>query len=86
VDTLPYRKGLLDYNVTKGEIKHYYGFTFALGGIFSIKGEDFEIVGGFPNFWAWGYEDNLLQRRVLASNKNIDRTQFYPIMDKNILN
>ena len=37
-----------------------------------------------PNFWAWGFEDNELQKRALAANLIIDRSNFYPIMDKNI--
>jgi hypothetical protein len=84
VDTMPFTKNFLNYETTFGNVKHFYGFTFALGGIVSIKGADFEKVGGYPNFWAWGYEDNLLQTRVLDAKLHIDRTQYYPIMDKNI--
>uniref|UniRef100_A0A6C0I654 Uncharacterized protein n=1 Tax=viral metagenome TaxID=1070528 RepID=A0A6C0I654_9ZZZZ len=84
VDTMPFTKNFLDYETTVNNVKHFYGYTFTLGGIVSIKGGDFEKVGGFPNFWAWGYEDNALQRRVLAANMVIDRSQFYPFMDKNI--
>lgn len=84
VDTMPFTKNFLQYETTRGNVKHFYGFTFALGGIVSIKGADFERTGGYPNFWAWGFEDNLLQTRVKDANLVIDRSQYYPIMDKNI--
>ena len=85
VDTMPYTKTLLNYNTTTGIVKHFYGYTFTLGGIVSIKGSDFEKTNGFPNYWAWGYEDNAFQNRVLQSGLSIDRSNFFPIMDKNIL-
>ena len=85
VDTMPFSKKFLDYETQQGVVKHFYGYDFALGGIVSLKGSDYEKVLGFPNFWAWGFEDNLLQRRVLAAGLTIDRNQFYPIMDKNII-
>ena len=84
VDTMPYTKNFLNYETTVGTAKHFYGYDFSLGGIVSIKGADFERILGYPNFWAWGFEDNLLQQRVLEANLKIDRSQFYPIMDKNI--
>lgn len=79
VDTLPRTKNTLDYKTTNGIVKHFYGFKHALGGIVSIMAHDFEIINGFPNFWAWGYEDNILHDRVLQYGIVIDRTQFYPI-------
>ena len=85
VDTMPYTKNFLNYNTTHGVVKHFYGYKFALGGIVSIKAGDFEKTNGFPNFWAWGYEDNLLKKRVEASGLRISYDQFYPIHDKNIL-
>jgi hypothetical protein len=85
VDTMPYNKNFLNYETTSGKIKHFYGYTFALGGIVSITGEDFERVNGFPNYWSWGYEDNLLNIRIRDAGLEIDRSQFYPIMDKNIM-
>ena len=85
VDTMPYTTGFLNYDTKPGTIKHFYGFKFALGGIVSITGGDFEKLNGFPNLWGWGYEDNTLNARALRNNLIIDRSQFYPILDKNIL-
>jgi len=85
VDTMPPTKNLIDYNTLSGVIKHFYGQTNTLGGIVSIKGEDFEKTQGYPNFWAWGYEDNLLQYRAIQSGLTIDRSQFFKTGDTNIL-
>jgi len=85
IDVMPYSKNFLNYDTFMNNVKHFYGFTYTLGGIVSIKAGDFERINGFPNFWAWGYEDNMLQKRVLNSKMNIDRNQFYPVMDKNIM-
>lgn len=86
VDTIPYKKGIVDYKTTKGVIKHFYGFRHALGGFFSITGEDFQQLNGFPNNWGWGFEDNTLQKRV-DNNKNItvDRTTFWEIGNTHII-
>jgi hypothetical protein len=85
VDIMPLNKNFIDYKTTRGVIKHFYGFTFTLGGIVSITGADFEAINGFPNFWAWGYEDNALQHRAIRKGIHIDRSRFYPIMDKNFI-
>jgi len=85
VDIMPYTKNFLKYDTTIGKIKHFYGYTFTLGGIVSVKGADFEKMNGFPNYWSWGYEDNALQHRAKLAGIQIDRSQFYPILDKNIL-
>tara|TARA_B110000091_G_C13802400_1_gene470856 strand:+ start:731 stop:1528 length:798 start_codon:yes stop_codon:yes gene_type:complete len=85
VDTMPYTKNFLDYDTTHGNVKHFYGFNYTLGGIVSIKGDDYEKTNGFPNLWAWGFEDNMFNDRAIARGLHIDRSVFYPIMDKNIL-
>jgi hypothetical protein len=83
VDCFPVRKELLNYYTSMGVIKHFYGFNYTLGGIFSITGADFERLNGFPNFWGWGYEDNMMQKRAEKGRLIIDRTNFFKINDIN---
>lgn len=84
VDTIPFNK-IFDYETTHGIIKHYYGFKYALGGIVVMKGVDFEKTNGFPCFWGWGMEDNVLQKRCIAAGLVIDRSIFYNIGSPEIL-
>jgi hypothetical protein len=85
IDTMPGKKNMWDFKTTNGIIKHFYGFTYALGGILSITGGDFEKMNGFPNFWGWGYEDNCLQTRALKLGFKIDRSIFYKFGEKDVL-
>jgi len=85
IDTLPYKKGLLDYTLKPNEIKHYYGFKRCLSSLFAIRGVDFERINGFPSFWNWGWEDTLLYDRALAANIHINREQYYDYGDSRIL-
>ena len=84
VDTMPFNK-IFDYTTTQGSVQHLYGFPFALGGIVIFKGADFEKINGYPNYWGWGMEDNILQQRCIKNNIIIDRHQFYPLGDQHIL-
>ena len=85
VDTIPNFKGLItDYSTVEGVIKHFYGYKFTLGGIVSINANDFERINGYPNYWAWGYEDNMLYNRAVSDGITIDRSIFYKIDDLRI--
>lgn len=84
IDTIPFAP-IFDFETIPGVVKHFYGFKYALGGIVALKGSDFEASNGYPNFWGWGMEDNVLQSRCEKIGLNIDRTQFYPIGSPNIL-
>jgi len=84
VDTIPFYK-IFDYETTHGIVKHYYGFKYALGGIVVMKGNDFEKTNGYPGFWGWGMEDNVLQQRCEFIGLKIDRNIFYNIGSPEIL-
>jgi hypothetical protein len=80
IDTYPIDNTIIpNYITSRGIVKHFYGFPFALHSIFCITGYDFESVNGFPNFWSWGYEDNMMYERVVRNNIYVDRSIFYPI-------
>jgi len=84
VDTIPFSK-IFDYETTQGVVKHYYGFKYTLGGIVVMKGADFERTNGFPCFWGWGMEDNVLQKRCDHIGLVTDRSVFYNIGSPEIL-
>ena len=84
IDTIPFAS-IFDYETVSGIVKHFYGFNYALGGIVALNGYDFERINGFPNFWGWGMEDNVLQKRCEKIGLKIDRSQFFPIGNPNIL-
>jgi len=84
VDTIPFNK-IFNYSTQIGVVKHFYGFKYALGGIVIIKGSDFEKLNGYPCYWGWGMEDNVLQKRCDRANLKIDRSTFYEIGSPEIL-
>ena len=84
IDTIPF-SNVFDYRTISGIVKHFYGFKYALGGIVAITGKDFDKTNGFPNFWGWGMEDNVLQKRCETAGLIINRDQFFPIGSPDIL-
>ena len=84
LDTIPFNR-IFEYETTQGIVKHYYGFDHSLGGIVVMKGCDFELINGYPNFWSWGFEDACLQKRCLNAKLVIDRSNFYKIGSPEIL-
>jgi hypothetical protein len=87
IDQYPKPDVMFPYKTTQGVVTHYYGFVNTLGGAVAIKGSDFYKTKGYCNFWSWGYEDNVLQNRVLAQKLTIDRSIFYKVTDmKHLIN
>jgi hypothetical protein len=84
IDTVPFST-IFDFETEFGIVKHFYGFKYALGGIIAIKGLDFENTNGYSNFWGWGMEDNVLQKRCEKIGLYIDRSQFFPIGSPEII-
>lgn len=84
VDTMPFDK-IFVYDTDYEVVTHLYGFNFALGGIVIFKGCDFEKINGYPNYWGWGMEDNVLQNRCLKHGLQINRSQFVSIGCQDVL-
>ena len=76
VDTMPKTKYQFSYNTDTNYVNHFYGYPQTLGGIFAIKGRDFERLNGFPNIWTWGLEDNSFKQRCDKHAIQINRKEF----------
>ena len=84
IDYLPYKK-MFNYDTLQGVVTHFYGLKPAFGGIWAIKGIDFEKIGGFPNYWAWGFEDNKIRSEWIKSGGKINYDQFVEYTDARIV-
>jgi len=78
LDNLIGEKNIVEFTTKRNEVNHIYGNYKGsnLGGIFVMKGSDYEKSGGYPNFWGWGWEDTLLGRRCREANLTIIRNKF----------
>ena len=76
---------MFSYDTSQGEVTHFYGLKPAFGGIWAIKGIDFEKIGGFPNYWAWGFEDNKIRSKWIKSGGKINYDQFVEYTDSRIV-
>jgi hypothetical protein len=78
LDNLVGKKNLVEFTTKNNEVNHIYGNYQEnnLGGIFVMKGADYEKSGGYPNFWGWGSEDELLGYRCRDANLTIVRNMF----------
>ena len=82
VDTLPNNSNTIpSFETVPGIVKHFFGIPGLLGGIFSINAQSFEKINGFPNYWSWGYEDNMIFQRAKSAGMTFDYSIFYKIGD-----
>ena len=75
VDNYPLQDNIINFNSKIEHIKHIYGHTFSLGGIFIFNKNIYKKINGFSNnYFGWGHEDEDLITRVEINNIDIDRS------------
>ena len=73
VDLHPRSVKASDFEVDQGTVKQLFGIGKTLGGIFSVRLSDFSRSRGFPNYWGWGWEDNLVFSRISSTGSKVLR-------------
>tara|TARA_Y100000389_G_C17470094_1_gene529602 strand:- start:7328 stop:8098 length:771 start_codon:yes stop_codon:yes gene_type:complete len=81
IDSLPVFPLTIDFSCKRHNVNHIYGNSSALGGIFSIRIQDFFRAHGFPNIWGWGYEDNIMTERTTRIGLSVNRDNKIDIAD-----
>jgi len=78
LDNLIGKKNKVEFTTQKGEVNHIFGNYMGtnIGGIFVMKGGDYEITRGYPNLWGWGFEDAILGLRCHETNLKVIRNIF----------
>ena len=78
LDNLVGKKNSVTFTTVPNKVNHIFGNYDGvnIGGIFVMKGGDFEKVNGYPNFWGWGYEDTALGIRCRRKNIECVRKTF----------
>ena len=78
LDNLVGKKNIIEFRTNPNEVNHIFGNYDGpnIGGIFAMKGADYEKTGGYPNFWGWGSEDFILALRCDDAKLKIIRNSF----------
>ena len=78
LDNLVGKKNIVKFTTEPNEVNHIFGnyIGYNIGGIFVMKGRDFEKINGYPNFWGWGSEDEELWHRCSEAKMKIIRDKF----------
>lgn len=86
VDNYPIDKNTIQYKTNLNKIHHFFGLDHCLGGFYTISKSNFKKINGYSNdFWGWGGEDVDLKNRAVMHNINIDKTNFIPRGENNLL-
>lgn len=85
IDTLPGNENAFTLDIKKSEVKHFFGTKITLGGMFIMYANDFERINGFPNYWGWGMEDNILKDRCVSNKINVNYDLFHPFFSKDFI-
>lgn len=81
VDVIPFNASAYSPSAKLGVVRHYFGRTSSLGGVWSVALKDYKESGGHPNsFWGWGREDNVMAWRMkVIAEVSIDRSIMHDV-------